>query len=268
MLIPTCPYCQGDSLKRYGHGIYCHTCKGYVFLQTSPNDSTVQSTSSQLISRIKKSVVPFLFLFTLAYLVVLINTQSAAQQTVSQSTAPLPIVTPASLEAAALAQANNERSKDEVEALATRVSELETSKTELEAKVVELETALDEADTEKQGLSAEVEQLSDFHLRVNAQKAAPREAEILPMVPLRPMSVAEPSLSAGYAAPKPTPAYSYSATPAPAAPRTYYSPVAENGSYYGEISDATGRAKTVSVSGYTRKDGTYVRGHYRSPPRR
>lgn len=44
--------------------------------------------------------------------------------------------------------------------------------------------------------------------------------------------------------------------------------VAENRSYYGEISKATGRPKTVHVSGYYRKDGTYVRGHYRSPPRR
>lgn len=45
-------------------------------------------------------------------------------------------------------------------------------------------------------------------------------------------------------------------------------PVAENDSYYGEISPATGRPKTVHVQGYYRKDGTYVRGHYRSAPRR
>lgn len=44
--------------------------------------------------------------------------------------------------------------------------------------------------------------------------------------------------------------------------------VAENGSYYGEISKATGRPKTVAVRGYFRKDGTYVRGHYRSRPSR
>jgi len=44
--------------------------------------------------------------------------------------------------------------------------------------------------------------------------------------------------------------------------------VAENGSYYGQISTNTGRPKTVHVRGYYRKDGTYVRGHYRSPPRR
>jgi hypothetical protein len=40
----------------------------------------------------------------------------------------------------------------------------------------------------------------------------------------------------------------------------------ENGSCYGDISAATGRAKTVFVNGYSRSDGTYVRSHYRSPP--
>ena len=49
---------------------------------------------------------------------------------------------------------------------------------------------------------------------------------------------------------------------------TYSSPhIAENGSYYGQISENTGRPKTVYVRGYYRKDGTYVRSHYRSPPR-
>jgi hypothetical protein len=38
----------------------------------------------------------------------------------------------------------------------------------------------------------------------------------------------------------------------------------ENGSCYGDISAATGKPKTVEVRGYMRKDGTYVRGHYRS----
>ena len=41
--------------------------------------------------------------------------------------------------------------------------------------------------------------------------------------------------------------------------------VAENGSYYGEP-NANGVPKTVRVNGYYRKDGTYVRGHYRSAP--
>lgn len=45
-------------------------------------------------------------------------------------------------------------------------------------------------------------------------------------------------------------------------------PIAENDSYYGQISETTGRPKTVHVRGYYRKDGTYVRSHYRSPPRK
>jgi hypothetical protein len=43
---------------------------------------------------------------------------------------------------------------------------------------------------------------------------------------------------------------------------------AENGSCYGDISPVTGRSKTVHVDGYYRKDGTYVRGYYRSAPRK
>ena len=39
---------------------------------------------------------------------------------------------------------------------------------------------------------------------------------------------------------------------------------AENGSCYGDISNLNGKPKTVSVGGYYRSDGTYVRGHYRS----
>ena len=42
---------------------------------------------------------------------------------------------------------------------------------------------------------------------------------------------------------------------------------AENGSCYGDVSVNTGRPKTIAVKGYTRKDGTYVRGHYRSKPK-
>ncbi len=69
-----------------------------------------------------------------------------------------------------------------------------------------------------------------------------------------------------------TPSRSYSSPSSP----SYISPsfppaskpiVAENGSYYGEISERTGRPKTVHVNGYSRRDGTYVREHWRSPPR-
>ncbi len=59
-----------------------------------------------------------------------------------------------------------------------------------------------------------------------------------------------------------TPAVEAAATtkePAKIAP-----PCAENGSCAGDISATTGKPKTVHVNGYTRKDGTYVRGHYRS----
>lgn len=42
---------------------------------------------------------------------------------------------------------------------------------------------------------------------------------------------------------------------------------AENGSCYGDLSQDTGRPRTVHVDGYFRSDGAYVRGHYRSAPR-
>lgn len=44
--------------------------------------------------------------------------------------------------------------------------------------------------------------------------------------------------------------------------------IAESGSYYGQISKATGRPKTVHVKGYYRKNGTYVKSHYRSKPKK
>jgi hypothetical protein len=46
-----------------------------------------------------------------------------------------------------------------------------------------------------------------------------------------------------------------------------YPSCAENSSCYGDISSYTGRPKTVHVRGYYRKDGTYVRSHFRSRPR-
>jgi len=65
---------------------------------------------------------------------------------------------------------------------------------------------------------------------------------------------------------EPTPRYTY---PSSSSTRTVsYAPgCAENGSCYGDTSGYTGAAKTVQVQGYYRADGTYVRGHYRSPPR-
>ncbi len=55
-------------------------------------------------------------------------------------------------------------------------------------------------------------------------------------------------------------------SPAPVPPTG--SGCAENGSCYGDISNINGMPKTQSINGYYRKDGTYVRGHYRSSGRR
>lgn len=42
-----------------------------------------------------------------------------------------------------------------------------------------------------------------------------------------------------------------------------YTGCAENGSCYGDISTSTGNQKTIHVEGYSRDDGTYVRGYFR-----
>jgi hypothetical protein len=61
----------------------------------------------------------------------------------------------------------------------------------------------------------------------------------------------------------------YKATPPSADARPRAGPsCAENGSCYGDPSVANGIPKTVHVNGYYRRDGTYVRGHYRSFRRR
>ena len=60
------------------------------------------------------------------------------------------------------------------------------------------------------------------------------------------------------------PTYQPTYRPTYSPPSVYGRPCAENGSCYGDISALTGRPKTVAVSGYYRKNGTYVRGHYRS----
>ena len=46
-----------------------------------------------------------------------------------------------------------------------------------------------------------------------------------------------------------------------------YGGCAENGSCYRDISSVNGTPKTIQVDGYYRRDGTYVRGHYRSSGR-
>lgn len=87
-----------------------------------------------------------------------------------------------------------------------------------------------------------------------------------------------PAVNGGIVITPSTPGASYRAVPSDGAatniantnssapttvPSSRYS-CAENGSCYGDISATTGRAKTVPVQGYYRRDGTYVRGHYRS----
>ncbi len=57
-------------------------------------------------------------------------------------------------------------------------------------------------------------------------------------------------------------------TPAPTPAPPVGSSCAENGSCYGDISNINGMPKTQSINGYFRKDGSYVRGHYRSSGRR
>ncbi len=49
-------------------------------------------------------------------------------------------------------------------------------------------------------------------------------------------------------------------------PQVFQPGAGDSSSRFGDISEATGRPKTVYVSGYTRGDGTYVRSHWRSPP--
>lgn len=77
---------------------------------------------------------------------------------------------------------------------------------------------------------------------------------------------AESAISTAYAAPvaaaSSSPSYSSSYLP-----KAVGVGCAENGSCYGDFSGATGRAKTVAVRGYYRRDGTYVRSHYRSRAR-
>jgi micrococcal nuclease len=67
---------------------------------------------------------------------------------------------------------------------------------------------------------------------------------------------------------KPQPSYRSPSYVFPSAAPVSKPSVAENGSSYGEISQRTGRPKTVYVQSYVRRDGTYVRSHFRSSPRR
>jgi hypothetical protein len=65
-----------------------------------------------------------------------------------------------------------------------------------------------------------------------------------------------PASAKNYSKPYPQ----YQQTP----PSSYEPSVAENGSYRGQYSERTHRPKNDHAHGYNRKDGTHVRGHYRS----
>lgn len=94
---------------------------------------------------------------------------------------------------------------------------------------------------------------SDWWLRKAASQTQSTSAGTAPSTDwVRP---AEPRKRAYVPAPPPTAS-------------TYGYPCAENGSCYGDPSTHTGAPKTIHVRGYYRKDGTYVRGHYRSRGRR
>ena len=47
----------------------------------------------------------------------------------------------------------------------------------------------------------------------------------------------------------------------------YKSHRAENGDFYNFDNDGDGRKEPVHVKGYYKKDGSYVRGHYRAKPK-
>jgi hypothetical protein len=86
-----------------------------------------------------------------------------------------------------------------------------------------------------------------------------------------PLSYTRPSLPT-YKRTKSPSAYKTPSLPADKAPSrpSRYKPdpyIAENGSYCGEISKRTNRPKNIYVQGYYRKDGKYVRGHYKSKRR-
>ena len=78
-----------------------------------------------------------------------------------------------------------------------------------------------------------------------------------------------PLISSGYLPPHQTPVLSHERAITPASKPVTWSPgVAENGDVRGADNDGDGRAEPTHVNGYFRKNGTYVRSHYRALPRR
>jgi len=82
------------------------------------------------------------------------------------------------------------------------------------------------------------------------------------LVLVQPLQSAGNTTAAPLLAPAPAPA------PLPAPPPPAGLGCAENGSCYGDLSTINGTPKTTQVDGYFRRDGTYVRGHYRSSGRK
>jgi hypothetical protein len=117
-----------------------------------------------------------------------------------------------------------------------------TTPTELAAAIVSLQATANQLRDQLNQLDRAIQQL----------KATSTATQIQPVVGLPSAAVVVPAVPAVAA----TPAATSVSKPL----------CAENGSCYGDISDATGNPKTVSVQGYYRKDGTYVRGYYRSAP--
>lgn len=116
-------------------------------------------------------------------------------------------------------------------------------------------------DTDEPGLAGDEE-----HAAADGVTSAYVSTAAAPALVTTSLASAAPAVDADEVAAPAAVTRSYASTVPVSAPAVIG--CAENGSCYGDISAATGRAKTVSVGGYFRKDGTYVRGHYRSRPRR
>jgi hypothetical protein len=147
----------------------------------------------------------------------------------------------------------------EAERLQQQVSGLSATARSLNARLISAEEALRARENEIGRLQQQAQVRNSATLASDKASSPSPTASSMPapsgvvVAPSQSSSAATPASSSPYIRPT-------TAAPAP--------PVAENGSYYGETSAATGRPKTVYVNGYYRKDGTYVRGHYRSAPSR
>lgn len=170
------------------------------------------------------------------------------------------------------AQVNGAVSKAEAQRLQTQINELREALDTTQSNLKLVLDYLEDRDENQLGVSS----------RDTSTETEEEESDSSESTESEPEVAAKPQI---YVAPNPVPtllpspeeaqrevrrnqSVSVFAHPTPEPTVRIAPSVAENGSYYGEVSEATGRPKTVHVQGYFRKDGTYVRGHYRSPPRR